>query len=322
MQIQFNEIKPALLQLKKVEVPEYMKNRLYTGIPFFDECLGEGKENPGFIAGSVILLAADPGAGKSTLLRQMSALTDLEVVYNVCEEGFEQVKMAIERMQLSEAFNVSNYTNIDELFEVLTKNPHAIVIIDSLQNMYTDFDHKGNPLRGRPGSKAQVTTVTERIYAFAKQNLVTFFLICHSTKGGDFAGPQAVEHTVDVSLHIDVTEDKESGALFRTLKAEKNRFGQAFVDYHLTMTNMGLALGEGPAPQNTEAGKKKGRTNKTAVKKFAREVYGEGPDCQYGREEFIKLLMEASECEPHTAISYYYMLRRELAHMQPTKAGK
>jgi len=314
MEITFEQVKPSMINLKKVVVADYMRNRVSTGINFLDECLGS-KENPGFIIGSVILLAADPGAGKSTLLRQMAACSEIEVLYNIGEESFEQVKMAVERMELETAFNVSNYRRVEDLIDQLVKTPHQLVVLDSLQNLYTDTDHKGNPLGGRPGSKSQMVTVVEKLYAYAKATLTTFFCICHSTKGGDFAGPQTVEHTIDVSIHIEVTEDKEAGMTYRQMRAEKNRFGEALVDYNLTMGPKGLTLGDNPPPQSAKKGKRK--TNHNSIRANALKLYGEGTECALGREEFVKQLMAATECSVNTAMSNYYGLRREIAMMQP-----
>ncbi len=305
----------SIKSIKSIKVPEYMKIRLSTGLSFMDEVLGSSlePEDQGFIAGSFILFSADPGAGKSTICRQMVSMTELSALYNVGEEGLEQTKMAVEKLGLSENFDVGNIKNVDMLMSEIKEGEYQLVILDSLQNLVSETDHSGNNItKYRAGSQVQVTTCTERLYAFCKANLVTIIGICHSTKGGGFAGPQSLEHTVDVSLNITVDESDEQ--VYRSIMAEKNRFGMSHKPIPLKMSAHGMSRGDELPPQQVKGGNgERLRNGKPPIKKYAREIWtemskgGSKPE----KEAFIAALVEKSGCEKHSAISYYYMIGRE-----------
>jgi predicted ATP-dependent serine protease len=300
MQIDFHT-KSQIVRASSIVVPEYMKNRLSSGIEWFDEALGS-KQKPGFIAGSVFLFAGDPGSGKSSLSRQMASMTDMDCLINCGEESFEQIKMSLEERKFGEDFDLSNYRDVDEMLEAIEKHKYQLVVIDSLQNLFSSVDHLGNELKAKPGSNRQTEICAEKIYAYAKRTLTTFILICHSTKGGDFKGSQDLEHIIDATIKIRCEEDDEEG-IRRILSLEKNRFGLTSVDFHLTMTEHGLSLCDAPICDE-QPSDRRGSTKAIARKMFANMVGST-------KAQFVEALVEETECAEATAQMYYYHLSRK-----------
>lgn len=322
MQLNLSAQPAQIIRARDIKVPEHMKVRLSTGLDWFDQALGS-PEKPGFIAGSVILVSAAPGGGKSTLLRQMCGLSKTNFLYNVGEEGFEQVKLALDERKFGDDFDLANYTDVDELIVSLKEGAYKGAVIDSVQNLYSRTDHRGQEVKQGAGSNRQLCLVTEKLYAFAKESLVTLFLVCHSTKSGDFKGPQQLEHTIDVSMKISVSQetvDADSGeedseeddgmapdkgavqqiVTRRILVMEKNRFGLTMVDYHLNMTAHGLALTSAPAEEKVVEAPKK---EKGRIRSIATKLLAEYPN--FTRKEFIAELMDAADCSPFTAQAYW-----------------
>jgi DNA repair protein RadA/Sms len=273
-----------------------MRHRLSTGIGWLDEALGT-PETPGMIAGSVILMAGNPGSGKSTLLRQVASATDLEILYNTGEECFEQVKMALESKDLNTHFDLSNYRNVDELIAAIEKHRYQILILDSIQNLFTEANLEGNPVAGGPGGAKQLTAVAEKLTKYAKATGTIILAICHSTKAGALSGPNLLEYIIDTTVKIEVEEGS------RSLFCQKNRWGNTQIFFELSMGPMGLSLAEPSAP--------KAKTSKVpkSVKGQAREIFASKPD--QSKEEFVEAVIEATGTSKATANMYYYMLQRE-----------
>ena len=106
-------------------------------------------------------------------------------------------------------------TNIDQIEENILELKPKLVIIDSIQTMYSD------EISGSPGSVSQVREITSRIMKICKQDLITTILIGHVTKDGQLAGPRVLEHMVDTVLYL----EGERYFLYRILRGVKNRFG-------------------------------------------------------------------------------------------------
>jgi DNA repair protein RadA/Sms len=311
---------PQIVSAKTLVVPDYMKVRLSTGIDFVDVLLGS-QAKPGFIAGEVVLLTGDPGSGKSTLCRQVVSMIDLEALYLAGEESLFQVKLAIEDMRLSENFDLGNVTEVDDLLARVEARKYHLVVIDSIQNLFTKFDMDGRDIQKYSrGSKKQVMACVEKIYGYAKRTMTTFLLICQGTKAGDFGGPQALEHLIDCTIKIaveDGTETEGGGedgeettveVMVRNAYAEKNRFGATAISQYLTMTPHGLAQTTAPCPPQLTA-KGKARAGKIPVKQVARQMFADLMGVT--KEDFVMQLMEATEVSYATAGMYYNMLRRE-----------
>lgn len=179
----------------------------------FDRVLGG--DEPGFVAGSVILLAGSPGVGKSTLLLQVASHVD-GALYVSAEESLEQLRLRSDRLGLTEKdFFVCAEREIGKIIAAVKAQSPKLVIIDSIQTIYDEA------AAGTPGSIVQIREIVWRLQRFAKANATTFVVVGHITKEGLIAGPKVLEHLVDVVLYLE--GEKQTG--LRLLRAEKNRFG-------------------------------------------------------------------------------------------------
>ena len=188
--------------------------RLTTGVAEFDRVCGGG-----VVPGSAILLSGDPGVGKSTLLLQVTAQAaarGARVAYISGEEAIEQIRSRAARMGLAEApVNLAAETSLREILDGLKRDSFDMVIIDSVQTLWSDSHEAG------PGSVTQVRACAGELVRFAKKRGVAIVLVGHVTKDGQVAGPRVVEHMVDAVLSF----EGERGYPFRILRAGKNRFG-------------------------------------------------------------------------------------------------
>ena len=100
-------------------------------------------------------------------------------------------------------------------WEGLKKEPFDLVVIDSIQTMWSDAHEAG------PGSVTQVRSCAGELVRLAKKKGVAVILVGHVTKDGQIAGPRVVEHMVDAVLSF----EGERGYPFRVLRGAKNRFG-------------------------------------------------------------------------------------------------
>jgi predicted ATP-dependent serine protease len=210
--------------------------------------------------------------------------------------------MSLDERKFEGDFDLSNFRNVDQLLEAVEKHKYQLVVVDSLQNLYSEVDHLGNEMKAAPGSNKQTEICAEKITAYAKRTLTTFILICHSTKGGDFKGSQSLEHVIDATIKISVEEDDEEGIL-RTLCLEKNRFGMTNINYNLEMTSHGLSLSTRVEIEEVEV-----ETKKVPVKRVARQMFANMLGCT--KKQFAEALIEATECRYETATMYFYHLSR------------
>lgn len=194
--------------------------RVTTGIGEVDRVLGGG-----IVPGSLVLVGGDPGIGKSTLLLQMCRnLTDPEsmqgsparVLYVSGEESQQQIKLRANRMgEFSDNLLLLCETNLSDIQESIAVLEPQVVIIDSIQTMYSET------VASAPGSVSQVREATGILMQLAKGLGVTIFIIGHVTKEGAVAGPRVLEHMVDTVLYF----EGDRHASYRILHAVKNRFG-------------------------------------------------------------------------------------------------
>ena len=112
---------------------------LSTGISEFDRVLG-----PGITRGGVYLLAGQPGIGKSTLLTQLAISVPNDVYYVCSEENPAQVATRIKRLSKKETphIHLLNTSLVDSVCETIAKNPNSLIIIDSIQSVYTNQNVK------------------------------------------------------------------------------------------------------------------------------------------------------------------------------------
>ena len=188
--------------------------RIATGVEEFDRVCGGG-----IVPGSAILLGGDPGVGKSTLLLQVCGLAAAQgasCAYISGEEAVEQIRARAGRMGLSQApVNLAAETSIRSIIDGLKRERFDLVIIDSIQTLWSDQHEAG------PGSVTQVRACAAELVRLAKKQNTAIILVGHVTKDGQIAGPRVVEHMVDAVLSF----EGERGYPFRILRGAKNRFG-------------------------------------------------------------------------------------------------
>ncbi len=173
----------------------------------------------GIVPGSIVLVGGDPGIGKSTLLLQEAAQMSNgknKVLYVSGEESAEQIKMRADRLDVSSPhLYIFAETDIESVLNAIEKIKPGLVIIDSIQTMYS------STLESAPGSVSQVRECALKLIQTAKFSATPIFLVGHVTKEGYLAGPKVLEHMVDALLLFE--GDREH--FYRILRAAKNRFG-------------------------------------------------------------------------------------------------
>ncbi|MGI6041736.1 MAG: DNA repair protein RadA [Candidatus Alectryocaccobium sp.] len=190
------------------------ENRIRSGINELDRVLGGG-----IVRGGLMLVGGDPGIGKSTLMLQLcQKLSEggLKVLYVSGEESLTQIKMRAERIgSFSDSLKLLCETDIDQVLSAIDKEEPGLVIIDSIQTMFSEESSSS------PGSVSQVREVTGTLLKTAKTSQIPIFIIGHVTKEGNVAGPRVLEHMVDTVLYF----EGDRHASYRILRAVKNRFG-------------------------------------------------------------------------------------------------
>lgn len=219
-----NVVKVQLLD----EVQPDDVQRIETGMSEFDRVLGGG-----LVPGSVTLIGGDPGIGKSTLLLQ--ALVNLSqsqrTLYVTGEESLQQVSLRANRLGYSQSkMPLLASTQIETILQQAQKSKPQVMVIDSIQTMFTD------ELTAAPGAVSQVRECAAQLVRFAKQTQTMVFLVGHVTKEGTLAGPRVLEHMVDTVLYF----EGESGERYRLIRAVKNRFGAVNELGVFAMTDKGL----------------------------------------------------------------------------------
>jgi DNA repair protein RadA/Sms len=171
----------------------------------------------GVVPGSLVLIGGEPGIGKSTLMLQAGLrLKQQTVLYVSGEESEQQIKMRAERLNdLSPSLFILTETNTKNIFQAVESLSPTIVIIDSIQTLYS------SQLESVPGSIGQVRQCAGELMKFAKETNTPVFLIGHITKDGMLAGPKVLEHMVDTVLQF----EGDRHLAYRILRTTKNRFG-------------------------------------------------------------------------------------------------
>ena len=211
-----------------VEVAAGQEERWSLPFPEVERVLGGG-----LVPGSVLLLAGDPGIGKSTLFLQLAeALAERGPVLYVCgEESPSQVRLRAERLGLKgKGVFLLGETDLGRVLAELDHRSPRAVLVDSIQTL-SDAD-----VLSAPGSVGQVRGCALHLLRWAKAHSTPLLMAGHITKSGDVAGPQVLEHMVDVVLRME--GEAQSG--LRLLRSEKNRFGSTHEVAFLEMTPSGL----------------------------------------------------------------------------------
>ncbi len=196
------------------DIPAEEGQRTVTGIAEIDRVLGGGIVN-----GSAILIGGEPGIGKSTLMLQVMknlAERGQKVLYISGEESAYQIKLRSNRIGASATdLLLLVEVSLERILEQIKKVAPAIVVIDSIQTVYS------GDLMSAPGSVGQVREASSRLILFSKKNGIPVFLVGHVTKDGSIAGPKVLEHMVDTVLYF----EGDSGHAYRIIRSIKNRFG-------------------------------------------------------------------------------------------------
>ena len=212
----------------------------------------------GIVRGSLTLVGGDPGIGKSTLLlqlcRELSA-DNIPVLYISGEESLKQIKMRAERLgTFSESLTLLCETDLLTVEETIRREKPAVVIIDSIQTMFSE------EVSSAPGSVSQVREATGVLLKLAKTLQISIFIVGHVTKEGTVAGPRVLEHMVDTVLYF----EGDRHAAYRILRGVKNRFGSTNEIGVFEMRNEGLVEVKDPS-EYMLSGRPKDATGSIAV---------------------------------------------------------
>ena len=210
----FRNVESGDVSISKITEIEIEKEfRMVTPFEEFDRVLGGG-----LIKGEVVLITGSPGIGKSTFLLQLSQEYAKigNVFYVSGEESPRQIKQRAERVNVqSENLYILNDTNIEKIESVILKDKPKVVVIDSIQTLYSEN------VNSIPGSVTQIRETTLKIIEIAKKNEIAFYIVGHVTKDGKLAGPKLLEHMVDAVLQIEGEENN----YYRIIRSIKNRYG-------------------------------------------------------------------------------------------------
>ncbi|MDD5129652.1 MAG: DNA repair protein RadA [Candidatus Omnitrophica bacterium] len=213
------------------------EDRLKTNIVELDRVLGGG-----IVKGSVVLIGGDPGVGKSTISLQVSnhlTKQGISVLYVSGEESVAQTKLRAKRLGESGSDNlyIVNQTDLSLIVEYIRKLKPQVVVIDSIQVIFDPG------ISSSPGSVSQVRECAGVLTQLAKTTETSIFIIGHVTKEGALAGPRVLEHIVDTVLYF----EGDRFAIYRILRAVKNRFGSTNEIGVFEMLSAGLAEVKNPS---------------------------------------------------------------------------
>lgn len=223
-----SKLRPSVLPQPITKVNSGSNLRYQLGMSELDNVLGGG-----LVAGSSLLLGGEPGIGKSTLLLQIAnAMSNYgNTLYISGEESLQQIKLRAERLDAdSPNLLLLSETNIDYALEAARQQDIALMIIDSIQAVYTP------EISSAPGSVSQVRQAAAACLEIAREKGCAVILVGHVTKEGMLAGPRVLEHMVDTVLYF----EGERHSSFRLLRAVKNRFGSTNEIGIFEMTAQGL----------------------------------------------------------------------------------
>lgn len=211
------------------------QSRISTGLLEFDHVLGGG-----LVYDSAVLIGGDPGVGKSTILLQILShiAKTHKPLYVTGEESLQQLAMRAKRLGLpQDNLSLLAETNVEKIIHAAETFLPKIMVIDSIQTIYTDL------IPSAPGGVGQVRESAAKLVAYAKQKGVALFIVGHVTKDGTIAGPRVLEHMVDAVLYFEGQNDSR----YRVIRAVKNRFGAVNELGIFAMTESGLKQVSNPS---------------------------------------------------------------------------
>ncbi len=221
------------VRFSELEIPDYMRQN--TGLGELDRVLGGG-----LVHGSVVLLSGEPGIGKSTLLMQICDVLGgtRRVLYISGEESGGQLKMRAKRLGINgSSLFILTETNMEKILTEVDRIKPDVMIIDSIQTMYTAS------VNSTPGSITQVKECALSYINKAKAAGISVIMVGHVNKEGSIAGPKVLEHMVDAVLYF----EGERQQAYRIIRAIKNRYGSTNEIGVFEMTDHGLLEVENPS---------------------------------------------------------------------------
>lgn len=218
-----------------IEVPDILKKRIPSGIPYVDAIF-----NGGFLRTNTILFTGTPGAGKSTLAIQLAnKLTGAghKVMYNSCEEHLYQIAMTCERLRIKHGFVPGADSDVNKLLERAERLKIDFLITDSLQAMEDPKYGSGY----RTSGPASDVRILEKIVNWTQTSHKVAIVIGQVGKSGTFKGDNKLKHMVDGHLHLQIDTDEKSDFYgCRLLELQKYRFGPAGSTHVLKLDKYGL----------------------------------------------------------------------------------
>ena len=130
-----------------------------------------------------------------------------KLLYISGEESLKQIKLRADRMgTFTDDLLLLCETNIETIRSVIEKERPSLVVIDSIQTMYSE------EVSSAPGSVSQVREATNIFMQIAKGMGISIFIVGHVTKEGTVAGPRVLEHMVDTVLYLRGTAMPPTGS--------------------------------------------------------------------------------------------------------------
>lgn len=260
------------------EIEAQAVERVKTRISELDRVLGGG-----IVPGSIVLVGGEPGIGKSTLLLQVlsNLCRDHRVLLVSGEESPAQVKLRADRLLHDVGpVEILAETNLDSVVAALKKTKPDLVVVDSVQTLYSD------EIGSVPGSVSQVREAAGRLMRLAKEDGISVFLVGHVTKEGALAGPRVLEHMVDTVLQF----EGDRNLTYRVLRSVKNRFGSTNEIGVFEMKESGLEVVDDPSALFLEEGERSCGSSILAALEGSRALLVEvqalvaGTGMQYARQ--------------------------------------
>jgi DNA repair protein RadA/Sms len=121
-------------------------------------------------------------------------------------------------------------TDVEQLCQMAQQIKPTVMVVDSIQVMNSPDQQSA------PGGVTQVREAAAYLTRYAKLTNTAILMVGHVTKDGSLAGPKVLEHMIDCSLMLDSSSDNR----FRTLRANKNRFGAVNELGVFAMTDKGM----------------------------------------------------------------------------------
>ncbi len=189
-----------------------LRDRISTGMREFDRILGGG-----LMPASAVLIGGEPGIGKSTLMLQLARRTSpARILYISGEESPSQIRDRAKRLSITSGdLSLVPEVNLEKILGVIDRDRPDIVIIDSIQTIYS------GEYRSSAGTITQIRECASELIRAAKSRNFILLIIGHITKTGVLAGPKTLEHMVDTVLQF----EGEGYQWYRMIRSIKNRFG-------------------------------------------------------------------------------------------------